>query len=460
MKNQDKKIVTFSVEDSNISAVNELNDSQFSLLKIKFFSDAITSHGYKCSAETLKRCAYTILEKPILVNYSILRDKFLGHEDSEIPCGFVPKNSTIEFETDENGVTYVIVSAYIWSMYFDYIMNVFENQDGKSDVSVELLVVESEDKDNYTEMLNLCFTAITLIGMNPACKGANATVLKFSEEEQDKYLQAKQLFEQTLYNSDTQLNKVNITQESTTLLENEDSFLNCSSKNEPKEENMSKKVLENSTDMELVANSDSSTVEPTKVDNAEQRIHTRTTEEIDINLYNDEGHYIGSSSEYSSKSTTKVEEITEEEANTKVETILNSDDSEEIDYKAKFAEMEVKCSALETEKVELQTKYSALELKCSTLETYKNNKENELKVHAVECAIDEVTDILSAEQLIEWRSKSVNCTDVNQFKNELKAFAFDIQKNSGIKPQDPLRNAIPKTSQVTSDNVWDRLASL
>ena len=170
-----KKIVC-SVNNSNMLTSKEINENQFSLLRIRVFSDAVTKHGYKCSLDTLKKCAYTILGKPILVYYNLFKDDFEGHEEGikqEMPCGFVPKNSKIEFETDENGVTYLVVEAYIWNLYFQYIMDVFK-RDGVKDVSVELLVVDSVKKDDYEEMTDFCFTGITLLGENvsPACEGA------------------------------------------------------------------------------------------------------------------------------------------------------------------------------------------------------------------------------------------------------------------------------------------------
>lgn len=475
MKKQNKKIITFSVADSSISLVKEVYDSQFSLLEIRAFSDSVTSHGYKCSEKTLKRCAYTLLGVPILAYFNQLTEDFEGHENTplkqESPCGFVPKNSTIKFEVDEHGVTYVVIQAYIWNLYFDYIMDVFEKRDGKVDVSVELLVLSSEDKDEYIEMTDLCFTAVTLLGENikPASQNAHAVVIKFSEEDQSSYIKAKQLFEEKLYNSD-----LNNNQESSSLIENEDSFL-CKKRDHTisKEENMAKKVLVNSVEnTETIINSDTTSIldtdvtkvdnldEHTKLDNAKQYVDKSVSEEIYTSLYDDAGNYIGSTNEYNRKSVTKTEEITEEEAKSKVDTVLNSDQNDEIDYKDEFAKLTIKFSELESEKDELSQNYELLKIKCSELEEYKKNKEDELKLQAIECAIDEVSDILSPEEIKNWKDKSITCTNVVQFQNELKAFAFDIQKNSGVSTKDPLRNSLPQKTEEISNNVWDRLEKL
>lgn len=120
--------------------------------------------------------------------------------------------------------------------------------------------------------------------------------------------------------------------------------------------------------------------------------------------------------------------------------------------------MEVKCSALEAELTTLKNNYSALELKCTSLEQYKTNKENEEKTVAIECALNDVADILSDKEIEQWREKSLTCSSVDGFKNELKAFAFDVQKKNGVKPVETLRNSIPVVQEDESTNVWDRLA--
>jgi hypothetical protein len=536
LEKQDKKIITFSVEDIEIESLEEINGSQFAHCRLKAFSDGMTSHRYTFTEEVLKSAESTILYKPLLWKYNMLTDDANQHDEDEQICGLVPnlEDANITYEVDEEtGKLFMCFNAFLWKLYSGSLLDIFNRTDGLKKVSVELWIIDSikHDEDNTEEVLKFCYTGVTILGerIKEACQNAKIQITKFSditdvyesellyssidftipksikntvtfalELDENSNRKNKSIANYLLNSDKIDISKikyiVNNYKKNTLDLESKgywgdnecfdwckkllnsvnsiQTSINIHNESK-KEEDMSKKILENSAKNvddtkidtpEIVVNSDGTTVfnsdELTKVDNAEQYIHTRTVEEVDVSLYDDKGNYIGSSSEYNSKSTTKIEEITEEEAQLKVETVLNSDDSEVIDYKAKFAEMELKCSALETEKTDLQIKYSTLELKCSTLEAYKNNKENELKVHAVECAIDEVTDILSAEQLIEWRNKSVNCTDVNQFKNELKAFAFDIQKNSGLKPQHSLRNAIPKQTQVTSDNVWDRLASL
>ena len=448
-----KKIVC-SVNNSNMLTSKEINENQFSLLRIRVFSDAVTKHGYKCSLDTLKKCAYTILGKPILVYYNLFKDDFEGHEEGikqEMPCGFVPKNSKIEFETDENGVTYLVVEAYIWNLYFQYIMDVFK-RDGVKDVSVELLVVDSVKKDDYEEMTDFCFTGITLLGENvpPACEGARAEVTKFSV---NKYEEAKKQFEQKLYNSSSEL-------------DNMSSYL--MSENSKEEQKLEDKTINPAS-------------EPTPVDNAWKESTVKTKVETHEALYKDDGSAVYTEEEYK-QSQTVVEEVSEEEnippiSQPSVEETENNACGDKENNACKTEEnacktedneckktdvvvnsFEEKYTALNAEYLELKNSYNDLMQKYSVLEEFKKNKDNEVRTQAIECALNDVSDILDAEAITNWREKSVNFANVDDFKNALKAFAFDVQKEKGVKPVEQLRNAIPKNiDNEDTMNIWSRL---
>lgn len=184
--------------------------------------------------------------------------------------------------------------------------------------------------------------------------------------------------------------------------------------------------------------------------------------------YDDNGNFVESTSEYHSRSETTVEHTDDtpkevdnaasaDENNEEVDNAVSENNSCET-VEEKCSALEVKCSVLEAELTTLKNNYSALELKCTSLEQYKTNKENEEKTVAIECALNDVADILSAKEIEQWREKSLTCSSVDGFKNELKAFAFDVQKKNGVKPVETLRNSIPVVQEDESTNVWDRLA--
>ena len=534
MNKQDKKIITFSVEDIQLISLEEINGSQFAHCRLKAFSSGKTSHGYTFTEEVLKSAESTILYKPLLWKYNMLTDDADQHNSNEQICGMIPnaEDANITYEIDEEtGKLFICFTAYVWKLYSGSLMDIFKNTDGLKKVSAELWILESilHPEDNTEEVLQFCYTGVTILGerITEACKNAKIQITKFSDmtdiyEKEHSYSSidfeipksikntvsfALDLDENSnrknksianyLLNSDKiDISKVkyiiNNYEKNTQDIDSKGYWgdiecfdwcksllcsidtvnsINIDKNNASKEDNMAKKVLENSVEnteevmpvanAEKIVNSEDTVITNSEklpiVKNAEEITNIRITEDVTTTLYDDDNHFVGEVNEYNTKSTVKVDEVSEEEALTTVEVILNSDN--DVDYKAKFAEIEIKCSQLEKVNSTLKTNFSVIELKCSELQEYKNNKENELKVHAIECAINDVADILSVEQITEWRNKSVNCADVNQFKNELKAFAFDIQKNSGVKPQEQLRNAISTPVQNVSDNVWERLAN-
>ena len=135
-------------ENAEIVSMEEINDMQFAKLRIKAYSTALTAHGYFSTKAELKKAAKSICNKPLLVYVNPFTDDFEGHEDDglfkkEIPCGFIPneESANIKFEKDEEGTVFLVCDAYIWTMYFDNVKNIFERDGKTKSVSVELLAI-------------------------------------------------------------------------------------------------------------------------------------------------------------------------------------------------------------------------------------------------------------------------------------------------------------------------------
>lgn len=453
----DKKLLSFSIDEiENVKTLEEINDSQFSKIRIRAFSDGVTRHGYGFTLNTIKESAFTILGKPILFKYDMWTDDASSHEPEEVQCGFVPKDekdADIQFEYDEVlNKTFLTVNAYLWNVYQEDLIRILQRDDGYKNVSVEMWVIDSDEtskKDRgYITVNKFVYNGITILGssVTEACEGADMEVIKFSY---DDYQRAQLEFEKKLNNS--------INQES-----DQDSFL-IQKNSENKEETMAKEVKNTATDT------------PEVLENGEKisTVNVNVSEYTDN--YDDNGNYVGSTSEYHSKSETKVEH-TDENTTAVIENAVEDEEKQKVDnsvetnetpeqinnssedFAEKYNALEVKCSTLETELLALKNSYSSLELKCASLEEYKNNKENEEKTIAIECALNDVVGILSTDEISQWREKSLTCSTVDAFKNELKAFAFDVQKRSGTKAEETLRNSIPLTQVEEPTNVWDRLA--
>lgn len=469
--------VRFS-ENTEVLSMDEINDMQFAKLRIKAYSTALTAHGYFSTRKQLKKAAKSLCNKPLLVYVNPFTDDFEGHEDDglfkkEIPCGFVPNEelANIEISKDEDGTYFLICDAYIWTMYFQNVKEIFERDNGIKSVSVELLAIETEDKDDGTiELKEFSFTGITLLGekIRPAVNGANAVFIKNSSSATDEYEKAKVEFEKILYNS--------VKQES---VETDSFFI---PKN--KEEIMDSEITKNSTS-------------PDVIKNATQEVTTRVDVSADTYSYDDDGRFVGATHEEYSVGTTEIKEVPEEEVTpTEVVVENTSENAEEEkvdnaeivensaieDDKIDNAEQEViedackvensttvsmeefealktKCSALESELESKKADYEALMQKFSVLEDYKKNKENENMKNAIEVALNSVSHILNSAQIDEWRQESekFSAENVDEFTNKLKAFAFDIQEENGVIQADSIRNSIPKEVEVEPTDFWERI---
>lgn len=469
-------------ENAEIVSLEEINDLQFAKIRIKAYSTALTAHGYYSTKAQLKKASKSICNKPLLVYVNPFTDDFEGHEDDglfkkEIPCGFVPneESANIKFEKDEDGTVFLVCDAYIWTMYFENVKEIFERDGGEKSVSVELLAIETEDKDDGTiELKEFSFTGITLLGekIRPAVDGASAKLIKNSSTSTNaEYEKAKVEFEKILYNS--------VKQESVET----DSFL--IQKN--KEEIMDAEITKNSTS-------------PDVIENATQEVTTRVGVSTDTYSYDDAGRFVGATYEEHSVRTTEIKEVPEEEVkptevvvenaseeeekidNAEVventEVIENStDEDEKVDNAVQeventckvdnssvvnieeFEALKVKCSALESELETKKAEYDVLMQKCSVLEEYKNNKENENMKNAIEVALNSVSHILNSAQIDEWRKESekFSAENVDEFTNKLKAFAFDIQEENGVIQSDSIRNSIPKEVEVEPTDFWERM---
>ena len=194
------------------------------------------------------------------------------------------------------------------------------------------------------------------------------------------------------------------------------------------------------------------------VENAEQVKTTSVSVSEYVDTYADNGDFISSESESYHKSATTVEQIPD----VPTDNVVDSEKLDNVCEKEENAEKEcnslkVKCADLESKLNVLTNSYNELKNEYSKLEEYKANKENELKVQVVECALNEVSEFLSATEISDWREKSLRCSNVDAFQNELKAFAFDIQKQRGIKETETIRNSIPVVAEIDSGSIWDKL---
>ena len=182
----------FSID--NINFVDEVEKSFFRKIRIKAFSSGKNAHTLPVEEAVIRRNAKTIYNKPILWKYSKYFDDAVGHEEDEIPCGFVPENEDNPLELkEENGRLYIIINALIWTKYSGKLIDIFKRDGNKKDVSVEMQIIDNRPNKQYENNVKIddfVIAGITILGemIEPACEGCEAELLEFSKDKQ-RYLE-------------------------------------------------------------------------------------------------------------------------------------------------------------------------------------------------------------------------------------------------------------------------------
>ncbi len=176
--------LNFDIED--IQLIDEVNDSQFALVNLDVFASGLNLHGMTTDIETLKRTAKTILLKPLVAKYDRIRDDIGSHDPEQIIIGVVPNDSKITFTELPDGRTMMKTTALIWKNYCHNMIDFFKRDGGKKPLSVEMLVLKTNETiDGVNELLDYCFSAITILGskITPAIPGAQAEIIRFAVDE-------------------------------------------------------------------------------------------------------------------------------------------------------------------------------------------------------------------------------------------------------------------------------------
>lgn len=179
-------------EVDNFKVVEENSNSQFATLEIDVCRSGQNSHKMPISRSAIEYAANSIKGKPILAAFDILDTDFLGHEENEQPVGFFVEEEPqiIEKEYDGNPELFIRAKGKVWKRYFDNAMNIFKRKGGKTDVSMEIDMLDFQEPEHGQEGFINIFSILgcTLLGVKPAIRGAEAKVLSFAEmkDEYDK----------------------------------------------------------------------------------------------------------------------------------------------------------------------------------------------------------------------------------------------------------------------------------
>lgn len=176
-----------------VQFADEYSDSELDLkrrelfrrVRIKAFASGENAHTLPVDIDVLKRGAKTIYNVPVIWDYNPYLDDASTHTPNQVPVGFVPENDNpIEF-LEEDGRTYLVVTALLWTKYTGRLIHILERDGGQKDVSIEMdcKCYETDDGD---EIVDYYITGITLLGeyVNPAVKGCKAVMLEFADTQE------------------------------------------------------------------------------------------------------------------------------------------------------------------------------------------------------------------------------------------------------------------------------------
>lgn len=455
--------------------LDDVNDSQFIKARIRCFSDGLTSHGYCFDLDTVKSAEKTLLGKPILWAYDFWNDDCKGHEKSEVPCGFISdyaNNANISYVYDkEYNKTFCEVDCYIWRVYAEKLDEILQRDNGVKDVSVEILILDEKANSVYrrTDVTNYCYTGITILGeaINPAVKGAKLEVTKFSENEyekaknefiKEKLCNSEKVGESKIMNSEIKKDdnaevietvRVNVSKDTMTYDDN-GKPVGSTYESHTKSETTSKQVDDttNTSEMQTNACKTDKNVCKKEDNGCKSDKNVCKTEKEEDNTCKDKNECKKEDNGCQNKEKCENTEDKKED---------NKGVSIEEEYKVKYNEMSAKFSELQKSYDDLNKEYETLKVECSDLRDYKSNVEKVERNKVLEKALSEVSAVFSADEMKEWREKAINCENVDAFKNELKASAYD--RKVKCSETRTIRNAIPLYAEdnTSNGNVWDRM---
>ena len=179
-------------EINNFELVEENSNSQFATLEFDVCRSGDNSHDMPIPREAIKSAAPSIKGKPILAAFDVLDTDFKGHEVDEQAVGFFVEEEPeiIEKDYEGNPELYIRAKGKIWKRYFNNAIEIFKRKSGKTDVSMEIDMLDFQEPDHGEKGFINVFSILgcTVLGVKPAIRGSEARVLSFAEmkEEYDK----------------------------------------------------------------------------------------------------------------------------------------------------------------------------------------------------------------------------------------------------------------------------------
>lgn len=178
--------IKFSIEDMTRFVDDE--DMELAIAHVNLLSTRPNAHKINITEDILKSDAQTILGKFLVAKMNFMGTDAEGHETDEVIMGYFPKDQEIKFEKQGK---YLVASAdcIVSKLYATNFYDMFKKNNYK-DVSVEMTTINQVELPNGTKDIDgFNLTGATVLGdkINPACQDANMSIIRFSEDEANKF---------------------------------------------------------------------------------------------------------------------------------------------------------------------------------------------------------------------------------------------------------------------------------
>lgn len=316
-----KEIETQIVQTESLFSVDEeFTDERFMKVRIAAMHSGINRNNSRFSVDTILAAKESFANIPVLADVRKYTDKdgndyldYSGHTmhietdafdetkerliyDEKV-VGVVPEKNNFELiKNEENGNTYVWIDALLYRDYGNYVCDILNARDGKTDVSMEIHCDDCSfsAKDKVLDVGIMQAAAVTLLGEHvvPGMKNAHAEAFSVNSDRENQLISIMQELKQSLDNY-TSLRK-----EETTKMQ--EVFEDENKKNVPDDDVVEEEVQE-STPAEQSIEEDTPTT-PEETENQDDNQENTSSDEDETfskeNLFNklfevsfDEIHY-------------------------------------------------------------------------------------------------------------------------------------------------------------------------
>ena len=164
------------------------SDPELAIAKALFLSTRPNSHKFRLSEDVLKKFAPTILGKFLVGNLNMFETDVMSHEKEPDIFGYIPLEQQVEFVRAEDGYLDAYVNIVVSKIYATKVYNLFLD-DNFRNVSVEMRVLYENEETKDVAEFNIA--GLTVLGqlVNPSVPNAHMEMIRFSQEEADKYYQ-------------------------------------------------------------------------------------------------------------------------------------------------------------------------------------------------------------------------------------------------------------------------------